>query len=267
MAQDSKAGMAKLKRMLDKIEELPEALRELYVEKEGKFYLNAEEEDVTGLKSALEKERKAARDAAARLRAYDGIDPEKYAQLTAAAEEAERKRAAAEGDWKKLEEQLVAKHQETVNKEKARGDRLLGALHRRILVAGALEALSAAKCRRPKIVLPHMQGHLKVVEDGDDFAVRVIDAAGQVRISPKGSNAVPMTLEELALEMRDDPEFAPDFDGSAATGSGGGGASARVAGGKITMTESEARDTSVYRARNEAAIKAGQTEGVLIVPG
>ena len=47
-----------LKAILETLDEVPEALRAFYVERDGKFVLDADGvEDVTGLKSALEKER------------------------------------------------------------------------------------------------------------------------------------------------------------------------------------------------------------------
>lgn len=66
----------------EKLEDIPEAQRSLYVEKDGKMHLDVEGvEDTAGLKSALQKERDAAKEAKrlmAEMQArFAGIDPEK----------------------------------------------------------------------------------------------------------------------------------------------------------------------------------------------
>jgi hypothetical protein len=80
--------MGALAMALEKAEhaKLPEAQRGLYVEKDGKFALDVEGvEDTAGLKSALEKERKAAREAD-RIRKelekkFEGIDPDEVKKI------------------------------------------------------------------------------------------------------------------------------------------------------------------------------------------
>ena len=68
-----------LKLVVEKLDEVAEPQRALYVEKEGKFHLDVDGlEDTSGLKSALQKERQAAKDArelAKKLEdQYAGID-------------------------------------------------------------------------------------------------------------------------------------------------------------------------------------------------
>ena len=63
--------MAKLKTELESLDGLDDALKGLYVEHDGKFVLDADIPDVSGLKSALDKERKAARDAEAKRKAFE----------------------------------------------------------------------------------------------------------------------------------------------------------------------------------------------------
>lgn len=67
--------------------EIPEPLREHYTEKDGKWLLQTDPptEDVSGLKSALESERRLKRDAETALSTmkskYEGIDPDEVATL------------------------------------------------------------------------------------------------------------------------------------------------------------------------------------------
>lgn len=96
-----------LKLIVDSLDSVDEGVRGLYTEVDGKFKLDVEGvEDVTGLKSALEKERSARRDLEKRMKtALSEDDLEEYARLKAEAEkskpleerfEMERKRAQKE---------------------------------------------------------------------------------------------------------------------------------------------------------------------------
>lgn len=93
---------APLALLVDKIDDVPEAQRPFYVEKDGKFHLDVSGiEDTSGLKSALEKERKTAKDEAAARKAlekrYEGIDPEKVRQFMANLDRDDETRLIAEG--------------------------------------------------------------------------------------------------------------------------------------------------------------------------
>lgn len=120
--------MAKLAKQVDSLDAVPEPFREAYVEQDGKYLLDTEWEDTSGLKSALEKERKAAKDAAAALKKYDGVDPERYAELLKAAEEAEANKLQTEGKWEEMKERLTKsfeKEKETLSGEVSKRDRVI----------------------------------------------------------------------------------------------------------------------------------------------
>lgn len=61
-------------------EEIPEAFREEYIEKDGKWVPNVE--DVSGLKSALERQKEEARQAKARAKELEELTKQKAAGLT-----------------------------------------------------------------------------------------------------------------------------------------------------------------------------------------
>lgn len=94
---------------------LPDAMKALYVEKDGKFALDVDGiEDTAGLKSALEKERKAVREAE-RIRKevekkFEGIDPDKVRALLAQFEDAEEAELLKKG--KEGVEAIVTKRME-----------------------------------------------------------------------------------------------------------------------------------------------------------
>src|SRR5574340_458446 len=105
--------MAKLPKAVlssqEELSQIPETYRDLYIEKDGKFYLDVENIDdmpqVGGLKSALQKERDnratAIREQKELLKKFEGIDPEKAKDALKKLHELEDKRLIEEG---KLEE-------------------------------------------------------------------------------------------------------------------------------------------------------------------
>lgn len=173
-------------------------------------------------RNQLLQEAKAAKK---QLDAYKGVDPVKYRELEAAAAEAERKQAEATGDWKTREAQLLAKTQQEIEAREGTIKGLKGALERRLVDAEATAALAEAK-GSPKVLLPHIKAHVRVTEEDGEYVVQVVDAKGNPRIGDAKGN--PMTIAQLVAEMKEDPEFARNFDG---TGSSGGGASRSTASG------------------------------------
>lgn len=183
-----------------------------------------------GLKANRDEALKEAKAAKARLAAYDGVDPEKYKQLVQAAEDADRKKAAAEGDFKALEKQLVDKYEGEIQKREGTIKQYRGALESYLIDAEASREL-AQHSDSPGLLLPHIRSRMQVIEQDGQFVTRIVDpATGQVRIG-KGQGSSPMTLTELVEEMKTDKTFALAFRG---TGSSGGGASKSTAssGGK-----------------------------------
>ncbi len=160
---------------------------------------------------------KKAKDA---LKNYDGVDPEEFKRLKTAAEEAEKKKLAAEGDFKSLEAQLVGKYEKQIEDERAKASRYASTMEQHLIDAAIATEL-AKHSDTPRLLMPHMKAQMKVMEVDGQFVARVVDAAGTVRIG-KGQGASPMSIAELVDEMKASTEFAPAFRG---TGSSGGGAS------------------------------------------
>ena len=197
----------------------------------------------------LFKEAKTAKDA---LKNYDGVDPTRYKQLEDAAAEAERKRAAGEGDWKALEGQLTKKLTDTESAAKVREQALLGSLGEVLVDREAISEL-AKHSDSPRLLLPHVKKHMRMVEQDGKFVARIVDGDGNVRIG-KGSGSEPMTLAELIDEMKGEQDFAPAFKGS---GSSGGGASRSTAGGGGVVTRMSRRDPNAFKGENLKKISDG----------
>lgn len=208
--------MAKLKLVVDSLDDLDETARTLYVERDGKFHLDVDGvEDTSGLKSALQKERKEREARERQVKAWErlGKSPEEIEELLEAQRKADEEKATKAGEWEKLRAQMNEKHQA----ELAKKDEALAAMRRRLeaelVDAKAVAAIAAAK-GVPELLLPHVQRHVKV---DDDFNVLVVDAKGDPRVNSKGE---PLTIADLVSEMRQSDLYGRAFEGSGQTGSG-----------------------------------------------
>lgn len=223
--------------VVDKIDAVPEAQRGWYVEKEGKFHLDPAKidiEDTSGLKSALEKERKAARDAEKARKEFEarfiGIDPEKVKELMAKFDGDEEGKLIAAG---KLDEVLARR----TEKQRAQ--------HEKDLKAAADKA-TAAEARAAKFSQRVLDNHVRAaatkagvhagaVEDAlfrartmftlneDGNAVQMA-ADGTVVIGKDGKT--PFSPAEWLESMK---ETAPHW--FPANGSGGGAQNGKGGGG------------------------------------
>src|SRR5262249_10147762 len=96
-----------IKQTFEKKEDAPEWMRESLLEQDGKFVFEAElPHETAGLKSALEKERKAKAEFEKSLKGFEGIDPEEARRLKVEAEKLEADKLKQKGDWETREEQL-----------------------------------------------------------------------------------------------------------------------------------------------------------------
>ena len=167
---------------------------------------------------------KEAKQAKAKLAAYDGVDAEEYKKLKAAAEKAERERAEAEGDFKSIEAQLKERHaQELAAKDKVLA-KYRSAVDKRVKQAELIKAIVAAG-GDPALLLPHAEKFVDVRETDNDFEAFIIDEQGQPLVAD--GQGTPMTLE-MVIQEKLVPQFPRAFGG---TGSSGGGASRSDAGG------------------------------------
>lgn len=234
----------KLQPTVESLDSIPETLRDNYEQAEDgtyrlnflKDYVPADKvEDVGGLKSALGKEREAAREAARKLKAmqeqFAGFDVEEYQALKDAQHKAEEERAKKAGEFDALKAQMMQKHQEELSKKDKEILRRTAALEKRLVDSEAVSALNDLK-GNVTLLLPHVKAHVKVVEDdAGQFVARVVDDAGNPRVNGEGKF---LTVRDLVSEMRDLDAYAPGF--ANAVKSGGGtppnGTGGEGAGGK-----------------------------------
>jgi hypothetical protein len=202
-------------------------------------------EQVAGMKSKTDQlltETKRAKEA---LKNYDGVDPIKYRELQAAAETAERNRAAAEGDFKSLEKQLVERHTSELQGRDTKIGKLSKALERRLVDAELTRAI-ASKKGEPDLLLPYARQFVRVRETDDDFEGFVSDERGNPMVSD--GKGTPMDFGSF-VEHHLMTKFPRAFEG---TGSSGGGAPKSTAGGGGNPKSITAGDNSAFISNLEA---------------
>lgn len=229
-----------LKAILDSIDQAPEAFRSEYTEKDGKFLLSVEAvggyalEDVSGLKSALGKERTTREGLEKQVVKFKDLDPDKALAALTELEELKKLDPASEADkiantkFEAAKSQLLDKHQGEIKGLSDRNGFLSGTIDGLVREQRATAAIANAK-GSVDLLLPHVLKNTRTVEKDGKFAVEVIDAAGNIRIADGQGNA--MTIDDLVAEMRKTETYARAFDGDGHTGSGkqhehGGGTSA-----------------------------------------
>lgn len=255
-----------LKTKIAKLEDVAEPLRELYEAKDGAFVLRLEGDagdvfpGLTAKQQELLNEKKTL---AEKLKVLEGqlsgIDLEKAKKALEQAEQHEREKLKATGDWetreKQLKEQLAAdlsKRETHFQAElKTREDRigkLQGSLEKSLVEAQATAAIAAAK-GSPELLLPHVMRSVKVVEENGEFVARVLDATGQPRIANVKGDA--FTIANLVDEMRANTVYGRAFE---ASGAGGSGAGQGNGGGSGVKTVSS-RDQEAINANLEQIAK------------
>lgn len=245
-----------LKAVLDSLDGLEEGLRSLYTQKDGRFVLDVEGlEDTSGLKSALEKERKAAREYERKIRAWQelGKTPEEIAELLEAQKKAEEERATKAGEWEKLKAQILEKHAAELGKKDEEIKRMRGTLERYLIEAAATDAIASAK-GVPALLLPHVRNAARVVEDNGEYVVRIVDAKGDPRVNAQGGF---LTIKDLVEEMRASDVFGRAFDGTGKSGGATPPSPGKATAGPIMLSRADAKDHAKYLAAREAAEKAG----------
>jgi len=210
--------MGKLKRVVDSLDAIAEAHRELYGKgQDGKYYLDYEGSEEQH--RALQAERQRADIAEGRLRAYGDLTPE-TAKETA-------QRLAALGDLTDMKQKAAdaavwkAKHDELLPRVSA-----LDAENTKLTLAEmANAAFDAHKVTGRRAVMLAVKDAVRPVVENGVRSFRVYGPDGKPLVTKRPGASDPyMTPDEYIGEvLRGDPEFSAHFGGSGAAGSGAGG--------------------------------------------
>lgn len=223
---------------VDSLDKVPEKYRHMYTQVDGGFDVaeafSAIVTDYVGVFTSLEDHRgkltTANNESAQRrqqLKAYEdvakslGVEGDdlsaamkaKIDELVSASKSGAELKINLEKIQGQFQTQLKAKDEEHQN---ALG-KMNGTLSRYLIDQAATAALAEAK-GKIAVLLPHVKTAAKVVQDGDDYVVRVVDGQGNVRMNQAGGF---MGLKDLVAEYKGNPDFAANFESEVR---GGGGA-------------------------------------------
>ncbi|MCU0121584.1 hypothetical protein N8H74_25270 [Pseudomonas sp. B2M1-30] len=228
-----------LKFQMDTLEGVDEAVRALYIEKDGKFVLGIEglpqQEDVSGLKAKVDEllgEKKLAEKKVREAEEAARLEREEAARKSGNVEELER-------SWTEKFNRREAELNGMLEQERG----TLGGQIRDLPVGCTATDIASALAVQgsAKALLPHIERRLSVEQRDGKPVVVVLDAQGKLSAA---------TLDELKAEIANDAAFAPLIAGSKASGvgaagaRGGGGAAKGNIGG--TKTERTAAIASKY---------------------
>ncbi len=105
---------------------------------------------------------------------------------------------------------------EAVTAEQAKTGKMQNSLERYLVGEAAGAAISDAKGSR-ELLLPIVKSQVRVIPDGDDFVVRVVDSDGDVRSNGAGGW---MGIGELVAEMKLNDVYARAFESETLSGTG-----------------------------------------------
>lgn len=240
-----------LKALLASLDGIDDATKALYVEKDGKFVLDVEGvegfalEDVSGLKTALGKERTARENAERLTAAFKDIDPAKAKDALAKVEEWGNLDPSKEADkianskFEAAKAQLLEKHTGEITARDERIGHLSKTVESLLIDQAATAALAEAK-GSVELLLPHVRAHTRVKEVDGRFTVEVVDKDGNAKIAD--SKGTPMDIKGLVAEMRQSEAFGRAFEASGNSGTGkqpGNGTGGGVQKGNFGGTREE----------------------------
>ena len=204
-----------LKLFLDSLDGLDEGLKSLYTEHDGKFKLAVDGlEDTSGLKSALEKERKARRDAEARAKlALSDEEMEEFERL--------RSEAAKAKGADEIVNQLKARHQKELEARTKEVQTYRASLEKTVLESTASQLL-AKHGGNVGLLMPHIMGALRVEESDGQFQVVPANAASTDEV-------VTMLKTNFPAAFSDSGKSG---GGAGPGGAGGGGKTGDLGGSK-----------------------------------
>jgi len=219
---------------------VPEQFRGLYAEDKatGTYRLRSDDAGVKGAVEALVSQRKALQQERAAVRELKtkvvdltplhefGKTPEEIGSaIKAKIEELQGKKF----DVEKIKTDIAKGYTTEITKRDQQVAALRGQLET-ILVDNAIRQAIGDQAVNADLVLPFAKEKVRVIEDDGKLEVRVVDDTGTQRFS--GITAKPLSLNELILEMKNGPKFAPLFKSAAKSGSGTApGAGSRPAAG------------------------------------
>jgi len=217
---------------VDTIDKVPEQFRGFYAEGEGGFVLQDSFKSTAGAVDGLNKSLKAARrdaDDAKRNRpdisgfgqvgqllGLEGDDATNAETLKQAVERIIGESKDGKVNWDKMKRDLDRGFQTQLQAKDGELQTMNKTLQKYLVTTTAVQAIASLK-GVPELLLPHIQAKTKVIKEGEDYVVRVVDESGDPRGNAAGGF---MSVEDLVKEMKASPTFGRAFESEAPNGSG-----------------------------------------------
>lgn len=239
---------------VDTLEGIPEGLHEYFTKTDEGFSFDAvRSADVSGLKSKNSELLGKLKDLKTKAAQYDGLNLDEIKSMKAQLAALRKQKHVDSGDIEALEkeiraeaqstiEQMAKKHEEALSKATATSEKMKAALEAHLIEARAVEAITAER-GAPKLLLPIVRQHVRVVEEDGGFSARVVDADGNIRVAD--GKGTPLGLQEFVAELKVKDEYARAFDAETKPGAGTlPGANRPRAGQTINRKQFDALDSA-----------------------
>ena len=219
---------------LDSLEGVPEEYQGFYAKgTDGKFSVTDAWKGAFSALAGLSKSLRGSRKEAADLKknkvdlkpwmelaALIGVEGDVTPETFRAGIEAVLEKVKSGGDIKvnmeKIRKEIQTKADETIAAKDGEIAGMNKAFAKHMIEAEATRAIAAEK-GVPELLLPIVRTKAKVVKDGEDYVVRVLDDAGEVRGDGKGGW---MTVESIVKELKASKSYGRAFESEQ---KGGGG--------------------------------------------
>ncbi|MFA5702892.1 MAG: hypothetical protein WC982_05165 [Advenella sp.] len=217
---------------VDDINKVPEQFRGLYAQGENGYALGENYQGVASAVDGLNKSLKAARrdaDEAKRNRpdvsgfaqvgqllGLEGDDAASAEALRGAVERIISESKDGKVNWDKMKRDLESGFNSKLTAKDGELQAMSKTLQKYLVTTAAVQAIASHK-GVPDLLLPHIQAKTKVIKDGEDYVVRVVDESGDPRGNASGGF---MTVEDLVKELKAHPTFGRAFESESPSGSG-----------------------------------------------
>ncbi|ANT45247.1 structral protein [Xanthomonas phage Xoo-sp2] len=217
---------------VDDVAKVPEQFRGFYAEGEGGYVLQDSFKATAGAVDGLNKSLKAARRdadeakknrpdlsgfaAIGQLLGLEGDEATNAEALQSAVNKVLGESKDGKVNWDKMKRDLEAGFNTKLQAKDGELATMSKSLQKYLVNSAAVAAIAAHK-GVPDLLLPHIAARTKVIRDGEDYVVRVVDESGDPRGNASGGF---MTVEDLVKELKGHATFGRAFESEAPNGGG-----------------------------------------------
>lgn len=217
---------------IDSIDKVPEPFRGFYTQGDDGYVLadsfKGSALSIDGLNRSLKAARREADEAkrnrpdmsgfsaVGQLLGLEDADSRNPETLKSAIEKVIGESKDGKVNWDKMKKDLDKGFQTQLTAKDGELQTMSKTLQKYLVTTAAVQAIAAQK-GTPELLLPHISAQTKVIKEGDEYVVRVVDSAGDPRGNAAGGF---MSVEDLVKELKASPTFGRAFESEAPSGNG-----------------------------------------------